>query len=610
VTLPQVQIVLSKIKFYQKKASSSDLEKILFLNQSKSYCSYTEFKENFSSPFYSFEELWDKIKEKIPGVLTKDLKLDISSINLHEEIDRKEFFTRFSSLFEEHLEGEVFDHVISELFNGSHQELSLQISDWVEWVILSLQKLEIKIENQPEGVRIDSLMSSQSFNSKYVYVLGVDDTYFANTHDVDIDPEDILSLASELGYYLDHPDYNFRTYELETLKEKTQNELILSYALRDLKGEISNPSSVWQKLAFEQKLTEKHTDLYIKTLWDEHQTSDPEKFFLAQNPKYDFANYIKDQDLTGYKALSNLTTEYSLSPSSVKSFAECRFKFYMQKEISVDEADVEEIDISSKEKGQWYHRVYQLIIESWDTFIIEWQACDSEAKQLVYLQEKFAKEIPKTISNPFWQKIRNRYYRSIISFIQHEQQLRQQFPQIQNLGCEVKWKAYYDEDNQVWLKEKPAKGFLFRGTIDRVLLNKATGKVWLVDYKLGTSQVQSFSAWAKEHNWQLMYYTMAIESGWVENLPAYPVEVAQYWVVSKWNIKRGYSDGLTADFILKSKNDLLKEDQKKQLAEKFNEFILAQVSQVRERQFPPLPKDEKTCRKCQWSLVCRAPHLN
>ncbi len=165
-------------------------------------------------------------------------------------------------------------------------------------------------------------------------------------------------------------------------------------------------------------------------------------------------------------------------------------------------------------------------------------------------------------------------------------------------------------ENKTWSKDKPVKGFLFRGTIDRVILNKATGQVWLVDYKLGTSQAQSFGAWAKDNNWQLMYYTLALEAGWVENLSAYSVEVAQYWVVSKWEIKKGYSHGILDDFVLKSKKDLLQTEQKQKLSEKFNEFIAQQVAQIRERQFPPQPNEEKTCRKCQWSLVCRAPHLN
>lgn len=620
VTLPQVQLILSKIKFFQRSASAADLEKILFLNQSKSYCSFNDFKESFSSPFFSFEELWVKIKEKIPALIANDLKLDVYEVNLQEELLRKDFFTKFAMLFEEHLEGEVFDHIISELFNGSHEEMRLQISDWFEWVMLSLEKLELKLENNREGVRIDSLMSSQSFNSKYVYALGVDDTYFANSHDVDIDPEDILSLASELGYYLDHPDYNFRTYELETLKEKTQNVLILSYALKDLKGDISNPCSVWQKLAFEQKLMEKHTDLHQETNWDGYQRGNPETFFLSRNSNYNFENYKKDLNTDYYKSLmsdqestsslSDKASIYSLSPSSVKSFSECQFKFYMQKEILAEESDVEQIDISNKEKGQWYHRVYQLIIENWEAIMTEWTLLDSEEKQMAFLQERFSKEVPKTISSPFWHKIRSRYFAGIVSFIQHEQSLRKLFPHIQDLGCEVKWKAYFDEVNKKWVKEKPEKGFLFRGTIDRVLLNKATGKVWLVDYKLGAQQAPSFSAWSKDSNWQLMYYTLALEQGFVEDIGIYPVELAQYWVVNKWEIKKGYSDGLEHDFVLKTKKDLLAENQKEQLVQKFNEFVFEQVQKIRERKFPPLPKDEKLCRKCQWSLMCRAPHLN
>lgn len=615
ISLPQLQVIFAKIRFYQRRASAADLEKLLFLNQSKSYCSYQEFKNIFSSPFYAFSDLLERLKENIPSLLANDFKIEIEALNLDQELSREEFFVKFAFLFEDHLQGEIFDYVLSELFKGSHESLVLSGNDWFEWLILSLQRLEVKIDAQATGVRIDSLLSSHSFNVKYVYVLGVDDTYFSNTHDMDIEPEDILSLASELGFYLDHPDYNFRAYELETVKERTTQELILSYALRDLKGEISNPSAIWQKLAFDQKITEKSVDLYKSTQWDEYQKASPELYFKTLNPAYDWNYFLKDHDLERYPVIATENT-YNLSPSAVKSFGECSFKFYMQKELGMDDVDIEEIDISSKDKGLWYHRIYQLIVENWESFYREWKICDSESAQIILLKEKFEKEVPKTVSKNFWDKVHKRYYTSLIKFIEHETQLQEAFPSLQTLQCEAKWQIFYDSESQTWSKEKPSKGFLFKGTIDRVLFHKQTGRAWVIDYKLGAAQALSHGNWSKEEAWQLAFYTFAVEKGWLESLSSSPVELAQYWVVNKWKIKKGYIDRdqslltIHDKFLFASKKDLISSDEKQALLEKFSEYLQSKVLGIQERKYRPLPKDDKQCKKCQWSLTCRAPHLS
>lgn len=608
LSLPQVQRLISKVKFIQSQATSYDLEKLLFLNNSDSSFNYQSIRNLFSSPFLNFSDLLAKMQEIMPELVAKEFPESIQEVNLLQEMSREQFLAKFSFMFESELTREQFDFLIPELLKGTSEGLLLPLNDWFEWLKLSLVRLEMKIETNSEGIKVDSLMSSQSFNVDYVYVFGADDSYFSQRHDYEIEPDDILSLANDLGYHLDHPDYNFRSYELETVKEKTKKELILSYAKNSIAGEITNPCFMWQKLAFENKILEKHADLHKTTEWDKLLTINPEVFFKSLNKDYDYRNYEKDEDLDKYEALAT-PNQFNLSPSSVKNYSECSFKFFMERELRLNESDIEEIDISNKEKGLWFHKIFQKILDDEQTFIKFWLENESDEQRSSLLRERFENDLPNTVSKEFWQKVSNRYLSSVAKFIEHELVLRKEFPQLKTVFCEAKWSVYFDLAQQKWSKEKPDKGFLLKGTIDRVLLNQNTNKAWVVDYKLGASQAVTHNNWLKDNHWQLLFYSLAVENGWLDDFK-YDVELAQFWVINKWDLKKGFALDVNNSWLLTSKKNFIAAEEKKDLFLQFEKNIFETLNEITTRKYIPKPKDEKTCKRCDWSLLCRAPHLN
>lgn len=589
VSLPQVQRMMAKIKFYQKTATAVDLEKILFLNSSKNQYPYQQMRSLFSSPFLTYNELIAKLIEYLPGFIEKELGSGFANqhLNPEEEVTLENFLNKFSNLFESELNQEQFDFIITQLLAENSSTILFPVNDWFEWLKLSLYQMEMKLEENSVGIKIDSLMSSQSFPADYVYVLGAEETHFSQQHRYQIEPLDILSLASDLGYYLDHPEFNFKSYELETIKEKTNKEMIFSYAQRDLLGEITNPCFLWQRMAFENKILEKHRDIQKQTTWDQYQKMDPLVFVKKANSNEGGVNY-----------------ETSLSPSSIKKYIDCSFKFFMEKELKLNETDIEEIDISSKEKGLWYHHVFQKIIEDQNIFFSFWQENNSDEQRRNFLQQHFEKEIPPTVSKDFWRVVSKKYYQSVTKFIDHELTLKRNHPGLSTYQCEAKWAVYFDLQNQKWANEKPEKGFLLKGSIDRILIDEKTQKAWVIDYKLGSSQALTFQNWLKEDHWQLLFYVLAVEKGWVENLKR-EVELAQFWVINKWNIKKGFA--FEPDQIRKN---LISAEEKKELFLDFEKKLIILLNEMLLHKYIPQPKEEEICKRCDWSKLCRAPHLN
>ncbi|MCB0367996.1 MAG: PD-(D/E)XK nuclease family protein [Bdellovibrionales bacterium] len=617
-TSANIQRVLAKINFYQGKASANDLEKILFLNRTYSDVNYQNIRYLFSSPFYTFEELKSKIYNFIPELMEDELPGLHSLLSSNNEISRNEFLKILSPILESEFELNQFESILPDLLKGSSSTLKFKLFDWLEWLKISLARIEIKIERHQEGIHVDSLMSSQSFNSEFTYMMAADDRYFSQNHDYEIDPEDVLSLANDMGYHLDHPDYNFRSYELETIVNKTNKQLVLSYAKSDLMGEASNPCFLWQQLAFEKKIVDKVPDEPRAIHWNYILNQKADITMSKIHEHYDFRNYQKDYDLSVYESfsskLNNVKLEQKVSPSSLKNYLDCSFKFYMERELALSRTDIEELDLSPKEKGSWYHKVFQKIIENSDLFdrlkVLEFDL------RIIEIAKEFKDLTPEGISADFWAKINYKYFVTISKFIDHELFLIEEIPGLKTISCETKWSIYFDLDKKQWVKEKPDKGFLLRGTIDRIIYDSNTHKVWVIDYKLGSGQALPYPQWIKEDHWQLLFYTMAIENDWLEIKEdilkqSVQVELAQFWVINKWDYKKGFSlDHLNQDFLVKSKKNLINLSEKEDLLKQFTQRVFGTLIELSEKKYHPSPKKEEVCKRCDWSLVCRAPHLN
>ncbi|MCK6598307.1 MAG: PD-(D/E)XK nuclease family protein [Bdellovibrionaceae bacterium] len=620
--LPTVNKLVSKLLFYQKKANPEDLERCLFTDKKKASLSFDKFKEVFSSPFLAFDELYEKLASYLAEEMRQEFPIPMSEVNLQQELNCEGFLHLIAPLLERELSSDVLEKIVGQLSQAVNQGVMLSVDFWIDWLISSIKRMEVKKEGAREGaIKVDSLLSSHTFNVDYVYILGADDSFFGQQSPVNIDPLDILSLANDLGFILEHPDYNYRSYELELMTEKANKELIMSFAQSDLMGELKNPCFLWQQWAFQWQILEKECDLHKKTSWEDILSLPLKSLFSLTHANYDLNVFLKDQDASLVSDIEGITFN-SLSPSSLKNFAECKFKFFAEKELDLRETDVEEIDLSPKEKGLWYHSLFEKIILNFAEISEKWNRLNTQEEKISFLKETFKEKPPQNLAKNFWDKVADRYFQVINKFIVHELELRKEFPNLVNIGCELKWSVYYDLERYCWVLEKPTKGYLLRGTIDRVLYNKNTNKFWVVDYKLGPNQSKNYDKWLKERHWQLIFYALAIEKNWIPDLKQLvhqktyesldselEVELSQFWVITQWQNKKGFLCNLSSSWFLSDKKMQISKDEKEKLFIAFEKDMVSYFSEIQKRKYPAIPEKEDICQQCDWSYVCRAPHL-
>jgi CRISPR/Cas system-associated exonuclease Cas4 (RecB family) len=116
----------------------------------------------------------------------------------------------------------------------------------------------------------------------------------------------------------------------------------------------------------------------------------------------------------------------------------------------------------------------------------------------------------------------------------------------------------------------------------------------------------------KNNKIQLLLYAMAVERG-LSDLSARPVLAALYYVARPLGRDLGFKvddveQGLY-DTAGRAHNKI-GSAAKERLFQETSELVKNAVARILEGDFKPQPREKKTCDHCEWSGLCRAPHLN
>ena len=491
----------------------------------------------------------------------------------------------------------------------------MTLQEWIGQVEKTALHLESKSDQEDAlGLSVASLSQISLYNLKNVLIIGLDESGFKSHFKEAIPPDDIYKLGSELGVYLPHPDLRVSSFQLEELLGQVKNEVLISYPYKSIDSAIQNPAAEWQNRAFKQKLIEKKMDIPSPLQWDLFLNN--EKSGWLEMRSQEFKLKIQKWDTNPEKSIGieNFSlNDITLSPSSIQTFLDCRQKFFFQRVLKLKGIESETFDINAREKGSWYHSLFEKIISQEDSYITPLVSLvfDDELKKalLERLQIDFSDVYPAGFSPATWLLVKKSYFENVVKFIEQETLFRKQFPEIKSVKVEWAWEIYYDWQKHHFSREKTEFSVRISGVVDRILKNQSTNQLWLVDYKSSLKKYSTYDSWLEKQEFQLLLYNLV-----VQNYSAEPwsgtVEYLSYWQLPELSKKKGFSkiDPRFLD-IGHSKKDMGSLEDKKKIEDEFLVKFKDMIEQMKEGHFYPLPSDEKICRYCEWRLACRAPHL-
>ena len=603
MSLPSILRWVSILKSKARGLNTSDLE----------YSLYSEFEipvfefDKFNSVFknlYSEQDLFriQDIKEWF-----------FADTNTNTPLQRDQFIVLALKHWKDDFSRPELQTILKELVANTTANDLFLFSDWIGFVQkIATRKEKTVIEGDDNGIEVTQIMSGHSSKCTHRIFLGLAEEDFASSNHHFFNFHDKLQLSKDLGFQIEHPEQNFRNFQLEWLFTNGAQENILSFGLTNFDGQLLNPLSQWVK--FREKDNPDiplEVEIPLTNRWDKLLKLPIEEVLkkerdLSENQIAATLKRIKeDSGEVSEEATPHVPLR--ISPSSLESYLRCPFIFKSErvyKLISLAEAD---LDIDPRPYGNFVHRLFEKILaeknlETWTDAKLSDLVEAIKLEQDSYLFDK-----------DFWLAQKKKFISMGQKFIAFEQNWKKEHPQSKNIGREVQWKLHYDLLEKKFIKSDgptSKNSILISGKIDRIDSVDQNLKI-IIDYKSSSTELASFSKWLEKHQLQLLFYMWVLENGFAEDQSG-EVIAAVYYIFRNFKRDQGFRLSTVPDEIIgpTKKTAMASIEAKNSLLVDFEQLLKECITNMYEGNFQAKPKDLKTCDKCNWSLVCRAPHLN
>lgn len=594
VSLPEVQVWLSRIHLYEESFDQNDLESTLFNTVDPKFdeIDYSDFQKKFS-------RLYDGAKaKKILNIFPSQKKKNTFSI--------VEFLDQIYNLWLKK-ETSLIDRIADDMFTDADPEWQWTWRIWVKYLELVLSRIEVPlVPPNKEGIWINNLSPSDWEHLTHVIVLGCQQGALREQLKTPASAKDIFAIQRDLGFYLNQTESVKKEFDLSWLMKKQVDDLVLSRSETDAKGDPQMTSSFWLKESLSSGNQKGMSS--TQTRWDELMRQ-PLRSILKELAVTEGQHTVFEQRLGREPEVSwmkNLQVPIrpSLSATSLTKLAQCSFKFYAEKVLKLSESQVYDLDMDPMYQGSLMHRVLELLLIHHPSLNV------SQDEVSVIYDSALEQEPDDGEHREFWVLEKPRHLKIIMSFIEAEKEWRKQFPNTQPMALEQSIDGYMtiDEDS-LKLSRSPSDSdsYMFRGKIDRVDEDQ-NGYLGLIDYKAAkNSSILSYKSWVKNDQFQLALYSMAIEQGLIEGWMDKKVGAAFYLFLKDQQRGLGFVVDYSANSFMKSKP--ISEDEKNNLWLEMSQKMATVLNQLKIGNFSPVPKDIKICENCSWRLLCRAPHL-
>jgi len=579
IDFPEVKYLLSALRLHLGRFSFEDLESFCFYKANRK--DFSNFKENYfiapgrqSVRCHLFQDKIREPKKKSSGFEFIEWLLSFLPVDFTE--------SPLKSLLK--------------ILKSMAVKEQLPFQSWLSLLEVGLcsQGLEIEKE-QSFGLSCLSFNAFHSVKNSYVFLLGLNEPAFKETSLLKEDS--VQSLLDDLGFSLAFQFPKEREKSLLWfLQSSCFKEVYLSSFLYDFNGQIQNQSLIYLILnkmysAKRKKITKNlsYEDLQKqKTVADILKEKTPQQVRAVEATLKESPNFFSSGKI-------------SLSPSRLKTYSDCPFKYAGAKLFYVEEKKSVDYELSVLVKGSSVHKLFQLVLERHPDLNLDKKQIEDLIEQSLPGPENFIYEKQVILSKEYLSRL-------LEEFLEKEKQDRKDYPLIQPVGFEVKLKAFW---NQKQGRLSSQGDYLFRGKIDRI--DRYGDGVYMIrDYKASGYSLTHIESWATKDDFQLLFYAQALKKGLVLDYPAGAVTALFYSIYNADFSAKGFVEegGGLEEFMGKRKGRHRKtEDYLAEQIDQANKKTQEIVQKIEEGSFAPNPKDKKLCDACFYKKWCRVEHV-
>lgn len=542
-------------------------------------------------------------------------------IHDHEIISRDDFMAWMlrqlpGTAGDEGYEGAVFkrvDALFQRIFSECPYSLKLAPKRWLAYVERLAAKIECPVsESDPCGVSCINLGSAENSPAKRMIVMGLTEAALKRSGGTAILHADILSLASRFGFQLASEDQAKLEFEARWMMDSSRRELVLCVPETDFAGAAQAPSWLWLRGAREAGSHEKIA-LPAATRWDSLQKAAGldglgevavERGWCLTQTEFLARALGEDMGAVLPEAYGPHLIK-GLSPSAIETYLDCPFIFAAKYLFKLSDVAALDLEVDASRRGSFMHKVFELLTREPLRF-------GYTPDELGGLLEEARRESGIEFADErLWPPLKERYSDLAKRFLEFEREHRSRFPESRTVAREVKVQGYLNPATGK-LSANAAQGHLpFAGRIDRID-EDGRGNLAIMDYKSSKGTLSQYGSWLKNNQIQLLLYAMAVESGLTE-LSARPVLAALYYVARPLNREIGFKvEGAEQGLYDTGGRSQNKIDaaSKQRLYTETAELVKGAVARILAGDFQPSPRERTKCDGCEWSGICRAPHLN
>ena len=440
-------------------------------------------------------------------------------------------------------------------------------------------------------------------------LLGLTETALKKTLATSILFADLWSLGQEFGFHLASEDQAQLEFETRWLIEAGGRELVLCVPETDFNGGAQAPSWLWVK-GSREKGEALSVTVPAVTRWDEIQRGQLPAVALERGWTPEETAVIREaiEEDFGEKPLEAFADKFitALSPSRIEDYLECPFIFaakHLFKQGSENEIDLE---VDSLRRGSLMHAIFEELT-------VEPMKFDLDEDEIIAVVDR-ARESSKLVlaDERLWAPLRSKHVELAKRFLNFEKDYRREFAKVRTIEREFEVKGFLKTSTGELVREAADDTLTFAGRIDRVDEDDV-GHLALFDYKSSKASTSQHGAWLRDNKIQLLLYALAIENG-LTSLDARPVLAALYYAAKPLSRTNGFLvDGVEQNLYeikdRRTKNHLTPEA-KSELFREGQALVQKAVTGILSGHFRAEPRDPAQCKTCQWSSLCRTPHLN
>ncbi|MBS1970177.1 MAG: PD-(D/E)XK nuclease family protein [Bdellovibrionales bacterium] len=596
-SLPALQQWIATLRAQTSRVTSADLEVSFYARPEAQMLRYEEFVALFKA-IYGEEDL--AREEKV-------YKLYHGIDDLSKTLSRDQFLAQALKSWQRgEKQTDMLIVVLREVFQNAAAKIELSYKEWMTYLENILANKEMKAVNgSAEGIVVTQLMSAQSYKMSYKIFLGLCDENLKNRERSHILGADLNRLALDLGFYLEHPDHSFKEFQLRWLAEAPGEKNLYCFGLADFSGGLLSPSNFWMSLKPAEAIA-----LPGATRWDALQCAQDEKILdlrgRTTSEKELFNTRLEiDRGRMSIPSLELKQTP-SLSASQIERYLQCPFVFASQKIFKLQDHPDLDLDEDARSKGTLAHALFEKLTYP------EFRG-DLDDAQIDQVLEELKADNKVTLADPrLWTSMKRRYLALAKRFLQFEKEWRREFPDTVTLAAEKAFEFYFNPQNGEVHREAKEGTLKFSGKIDRIDRHRSTDHHVVIDYKSSHAAYKNHSAWLENQELQLLFYMWALEKEMLEEVSG-EVVGAFYYSFKDFHREKGFQLEEHAGPLFRPagrKGVKASGEDKKELLTKFEQIILEVVVKIQKGEIEPRPFDVKTCQSCEWSVLCRAPHLN